>query len=265
MPADKFAEQSAAVSVAAHDACSGSNAQTSATSIDSSENQSRLTSRSIRSFVIRNGRTTPAQTDAMDRLLPKFGLNYSDQPIDLEAKFGRIAPTVLEIGFGNGDVFTHIAQQQAELNVIGVEVHTAGVGHALLAIEQKQLTHTRVIQHDALEVLHNMLPAESIEKVLLLFPDPWHKKRHHKRRILQKDFLDGVFQVLKPGGVLHCATDWAEYGEWMIEHLEADPRFENTVGPSMASERPEWRPMTRFEARGHRLGHSVLDLIYRKV
>ncbi len=264
MPADKPTEQSAAVTESASDTCDDSNVLTSATS-DLGEGQLRLTSRSIRSFVIRNGRTTPAQTDAMERLLPTFGLTYSDQPIDLEVQFGRTAPTVLEIGFGNGDVFTHIAQQEPQRNVIGVEVHTAGVGHALLAIEQKQLNHARIIQHDALEVLHHMLPAESIEKVLLLFPDPWHKKRHHKRRIVQKDFLDGVCRVLKPTGILHCATDWAEYGEWMIEHLENDSRFQNIVGPSMASERPEWRPLTRFEARGQRLGHSVLDLIYKKV
>lgn len=225
----------------------------------------RLTSRSIRSFVIRNGRTTPAQSDAIERLLPTFGIEYSETPICLETNFGRQADTWLEIGFGNGDVVISAASNNPETNIIGVEVHTAGVGHALLGIEQNQLSNARLIQHDAMEVLENMLPACSIDKVLLLFPDPWHKKRHHKRRILQKDFLDGVSKVLKPDGILHCATDWEEYGQWMIDHLESDTRFRNSQGPGLPSPRPEWRPLTRFEKRGHRLGHGVVDLIYRKV
>ena len=225
----------------------------------------RLTSRSIRSFVIRNGRTTSAQSDAIERLLPQFGIPYAEYPITLDAVFSRTAPTWLEIGFGNGDVLISAASAQPETNVLGVEVHTAGVGHALLGIEQHQLSNVRIIQHDAVEVLESMLPAASIDKVLLLFPDPWHKKRHHKRRIVQRDFLNGVARVLRKQGVLHCATDWAEYGQWMLEHLEADTRFSNLAGPGLSSPRPDWRPLTRFEQRGHRLGHEVVDLLYKKV
>lgn len=235
------------------------------TIVDPTSDNSRLTTRSIRSFVIRNGRMTPAQTDAITRLLPQFGISYVDTAIDMEESFARKAPIWLEIGFGNGDVLIHVASNRPEVDVLGVEVHAAGVGHALLGIEQKGLTNIRLIQHDAIEVLENMLPDSSIDKVLLLFPDPWHKKRHHKRRILQQDFLSGVNRVLKPDGILHCATDWAEYGEWMIEHLEKDTRFQNIVGPGLPAERPEWRPLTRFETRGHRLGHTVVDLTYRKV
>ena len=232
---------------------------------ESQSSSPRLTSRSIRSFVIRNGRTTPAQSDAIQRLLPKHGLPFSPTPVSLDAAFNRQAPTWLEIGFGNGDVIINAASNQPEINVLGVEVHTAGVGHALLGIEQQQLDNVRLIQHDAIEVLESMLPAASIDKVLLLFPDPWHKKRHHKRRIVQSDFLDGVARVLRQKGVLHCATDWAEYGEWMLEHLEADSRFSNLEGPGQSAPRPDWRPLTRFEQRGHRLGHEVVDLLYEKV
>lgn len=225
----------------------------------------RLTRRSVRSFVIRNGRTTPAQSDALERLMPEFGIHFSEKPIDLATHFGRQAPTCLEIGFGNGDVLVNMAKLQPETNVLGAEVHNAGVGHALLAIEQHEASNVRIIQHDAMEVLDSMLPEGCLDKVMLLFPDPWHKKRHHKRRIVQPEFLNSVARVLRKEGILHCATDWAEYGKWMIEHLEADKRFSNTAGPGQPSQRPEWRPVTRFEKRGHRLGHSVVDLIYKKV
>ena len=224
----------------------------------------RLTSRSVRSFVVRNGRVTQAQSDAIERLLPLHGLRYCETPIDLVGSFARQAPTWLEIGFGNGDVLIDTARNHPDVNVLGVEVHTAGIGHALLGIEQHQLNNIRLVQHDAVEVLQNMLPEGCLSQVFLLFPDPWHKKRHHKRRIVQRDFLDGVSRVLEPGGILHCATDWAEYAEWMIEHLEADERFSNTSGPAQPSPRPSWRPLTRFERRGQRLGHEVVDLIYRK-
>jgi len=227
----------------------------------------RLTSRSVRSFVIRNGRITPAQADAIERLLPQYGITFTQVPIDLATCFNtrNNTNTWLEIGFGNGDVLIDASIRRPDVNLIGVEVHTSGVGHALLGIEREKLDNVRLIQHDAIEVLEQMLPEQSIDQVLLLFPDPWHKKRHHKRRIVQQDFLDGVARVLKPGGILHCATDWSEYGEWMIEHLENDVRFENLAGAGQASPRPQWRPLTRFEQRGHRLGHSVVDLLYRKV
>ena len=214
--------------------------------------------------MVRNGRTTAAQTDALERLLPRFGLPYSDDTIDLATAFGRQAPTWLEIGFGNGDVLLNMGSTHPDVNIIGAEVHESGIGHALIGIESNELYNVRLIQHDAMEIMENMLAPGTLDKVLLLFPDPWHKKRHHKRRIVQADFLDAVARTLKKGGILHCATDWAEYGVWMIERLEQDERFINTAGAGQASTRPEWRPVTRFERRGHRLGHSVTDLLYKR-
>ena len=214
--------------------------------------------------MVRNGRTTAAQTDALERLLPRFGLPYSDDPINLAASFGRQAPTWLEIGFGNGDSLLNMASTHPDVNIIGAEVHESGIGHALIGVESNELSNVRLIQHDAMEVMENMLAPGSLDKVLLLFPDPWHKKRHHKRRIVQADFLNAVARTLKTGGILHCATDWAEYGEWMIEKLEQDERFTNVAGAGLASSRPQWRPVTSFERRGHRLGHSVTDLLYTR-
>lgn len=224
----------------------------------------RLTRRSIRSFVVRNGRTTPAQIDAIERLLPCVGIAYNDSVIDLSAAFANSNPVWMEIGFGNGDVLLNMASSHKDINILGAEVHTAGIGHALIGMEAQQLSNVRIIQHDAMEVLENMFGTASLDKVLLLFPDPWHKKRHHKRRIVQQDFLNCVARVLKPGGILHCATDWAEYGEWMLELLSKDDRFSNNAGSGNTSERPEWRPVTRFERRGHRLGHSVSDLLFTR-
>ncbi len=224
----------------------------------------RLTRRSIRSFVVRNGRTTDAQSDALQRLLPHYGLPYSDSPIDLAPAFARSAPAWLEIGFGNGDVLLNMAAEHPDVNMLGVEVHESGIGHALIGVEAQALDNVRIVQHDAMEVLENMLTAQSLDKVLLLFPDPWRKKRHHKRRIVQTDFLNAVANTLKPGGVLHCATDWADYGTWMLEKLEQDDRFMNQAGPGQISTRPAWRPVTRFERRGHRLGHTVVDLLYTR-
>lgn len=214
--------------------------------------------------MVRNGRTTAAQTDALERLLPVYGIPYSDTPLDLPDVFGRQSPAWLEIGFGNGDVLLDMADNHPDTNVLGVEVHESGIGHALIGIEARELLNVRLVQHDAMEVMENMLAPACLDRILLLFPDPWHKKRHHKRRIVQADFLDAVARTLKPGGVLHCATDWADYGEWMIEHLEQDDRFTNMAGPGMPSPRPEWRPVTRFERRGHRLGHDVVDLLYTR-
>jgi tRNA (guanine-N7-)-methyltransferase len=224
----------------------------------------RLTRRSIRSFVVRNGRITPAQIDALERLMPRFGIAYSDSTIDLGAIFENPDPVWMEIGFGNGDVLLNMASTHENINILGAEVHNAGIGHALIGMEAQQLSNIRIVQHDAMEVLENMLEPACLDKVLLLFPDPWHKKRHHKRRIVQQDFLNCVARVLKSGGILHCATDWAEYGEWMLELLDKDDRFSNNAGTGNASDRPTWRPITRFERRGHRLGHGVTDLLYTR-
>ena len=225
----------------------------------------RLTRRSIRSFVIRNGRLTAAQGDALERLLPRHGLPFAETPLEPELVFGRRAPLWLEIGFGNGDALLEMASARPDVDFLGCEVHAPGVGHALIGIEARGLENVRVIQHDAMEVLERMLAPAALERVLLFFPDPWHKKRHHKRRIVQRDFLDAVARALAPGGLLHCATDWADYATWMLEHLEGDPRFANRAGPGQVSSRPEWRTLTRFERRGERLGHEVADLIYTRL
>lgn len=214
--------------------------------------------------MIRNGRLTKAQGDALDRLAPRFCLPYQNEPIDASTIFSRDAPLWLEIGFGNGDALLHMAASCPEANLLGCEVHAPGVGHALIGVEERGLENVRIVQHDAMEVLEHMLAPRSVQRVLLFFPDPWHKKRHHKRRIVQRDFLDACARVLAPDGLLHCATDWADYAEWMLEHIEADNRFENVAGARQESPRPEWRTMTRFELRGKRLGHEVTDLLYTR-
>lgn len=224
----------------------------------------RLTRRSIRSFVVRNGRTTSAQADAIERLLPHYGIRYSDSTIDLSDVFERQAPCWMEVGFGNADVLLDLAKNHPGINILGVEVHTAGIGQALMGIEKNQLSNLRVIQHDAMEVLQHMLRPATLERILLLFPDPWHKKKHHKRRILQKDFLQSVATALVDNGLLHCATDWQDYAQWMFEFLESDPNFTNLAGAWQPSPRPQWRPITRFEQRGHRLGHEVSDLLFTR-
>lgn len=235
------------------------------TAPDEAEEPARMTRRSIRSFVIRNGRLTGAQGEALERLLPTFGLPFVETPIDPEAVFGRRASLWLEIGFGNGDALVAMAAARPDVDFIGCEVHAPGVGHALIGIESQGLSNVRIIQHDAMEVLERMLAPASLTRVLLFFPDPWHKKRHHKRRIVQREFLDTVARALATGGVLHCATDWADYATWMLEHLEPDRRFRNLAGPGRLSPRPAWRTSTRFERRGERLGHEVADLLHERL
>ena len=224
----------------------------------------RLTHRSVRSFVIRGGRLTGAQGEALERLLPRYGLPFTDAPLVPERVFGRRAPLWLEIGFGDGEALLDMAAARPEVDFLGCEVHAPGVGRALLGIERLGLENVRVVQHDVMEVLASMLPPASLERVLLFFPDPWHKKRHHKRRLVRREFLDAVARSLAPGGILHCATDWRDYAEWMLERIEPDPRFDNLAGPGRSSPRPEWRTLTRFERRGERLGHEVTDLLYRR-
>lgn len=244
------------------------------------ETSGRLTSRSIRSFVIRNGRLTKAQAAALYSLLPQFGIAYSENSLlDLSAAFEyqpfqvsepstvdkqQAKPVWLEIGFGNGDALLDMAKRYPEKQFIGVEVHEPGVGQALMGIESNALNNVRIIQHDAMEVLQQMIPDNSLERVLLFFPDPWRKKRHFKRRIVQAEFIELVADKLCSGGVLHCATDWQNYAEWMLEKLNASDRLENLSNVGDYSERPEWRTNTRFEQRGERLGHEVFDLLYRK-
>jgi tRNA (guanine-N7-)-methyltransferase len=217
----------------------------------------------IRSYVLRAGRITRAQRRALDELLPCFGLPFASSAIDLDAVFGRHAPRVLEIGFGDGVTLVELAAQSPQVDFIGVEVHAPGVGHCLQGIGSRGLANLRVIMHDAVEVLQSMIAPASLEKVLLQFPDPWPKKRHHKRRIVQPAFAALVTSRLKPGGLFRLATDWEPYAEWMIEVLDAEPGLANTAGDGRFIERPE-RGLTRFENRGRRLGHRVFDLEYRR-
>jgi tRNA (guanine-N7-)-methyltransferase len=221
--------------------------------------------RSIRSFVIRAGRVTDAQQRAMDELWPVFGLDFDPlQTLDLAAIFGRDAPRTLEIGFGNGENLATLAAAHRERDYLGIEVHRAGVGRLLQAARDAQLSNLRVISHDAVEVLEQSIAPGSLDEVLILFADPWHKKRHHKRRLVQPAFVALLADRLRAGGRLSLATDWAPYAEWMLEALRTEPAFENLAADDRFVPRPEWRTLTRFEARGERLGHGVYDLAFRR-
>lgn len=222
--------------------------------------------RPIRSFVLREGRLTPAQERAFETLWPRFGLDWiPGERIDLARLFGNPRPVVLEIGFGNGDSLAEMAEQNSERNWLGIEVHRPGVGHLLLEIERRGLDNLRLIRHDAVEVLADGLAPGSLDAVQLFFPDPWHKRRHHKRRILSRTLVDLLAQVIRPGGVFHAATDWESYAEQMLEILNAASElFENTSATGRYVSRPATRPLTKFEQRGERLGHPVRDLIYRR-
>jgi len=217
----------------------------------------------IRSYVLRTGRITRAQTRALEELLPRLGIPYSDAVLDLDAIFGRRAPRVLEIGFGNGDTLVELASRAPEMDFIGVEVHPPGIGHCLLAVEALGLTNVRVIAHDAVEVLQHQLPPASLDEVLIYFPDPWPKKRHHKRRIVQPEFVALVASRLQSGGHFRLATDWEPYAAWMLEVIGASPEFRNAASGGGCVDRPE-RGATRFERRGQRLGHSVFDFEFRR-
>jgi tRNA (guanine-N7-)-methyltransferase len=219
--------------------------------------------RPIRSFVLRQGRLTAAQARAVEMLLPVYGIPYAPVMLDLDAAFGRLAPKILEIGFGMGTATAQIAQANPAKDYLGVEVHTPGVGNLLRLVQEQGLTNLRVIQHDAVEVLRDMFAEASLDGVHIFFPDPWPKKRHHKRRLLQAEFVRLLCDKLKPGGYLHFATDWEEYAQWGMDVLRAEPRLNNTVQDY--APRPEYRPLTKFEQRGLNLGHGVWDLIFRRV
>lgn len=219
--------------------------------------------RAIRSFVRRAGRITRAQQRALDELLPRWGLPFAAQPLDLDAVFGRHAPRVLEIGFGDGETLLALARARPAEDFLGVEVHPPGIGHCLLGIAAGGLTNLRLIAHDAVEVLQGQIPADSLDELLLYFPDPWPKKRHHKRRLVQPAFVALVASRLRPGGLLRLATDWEPYAEWMLEVLGAEPRLAN-LAPGGRYLDQAGRATTRFESRGRRLGHRVFDLAYRR-
>jgi tRNA (guanine-N7-)-methyltransferase len=221
------------------------------------------TAATIRSYVLRAGRIGPGQQRALRELGPRFVLPYVAQPLDLGATFGRVAPRVLEIGFGMGDATAAVAAAQPGCDFIGVEVHAPGVGALLKRIGELQLTNLRLVQHDAVDVVERMIPPASLAGVHLWFPDPWHKKRHHKRRLLQPAFVAALVARLAPGGYLHCATDWQPYAEQMLEVLDGEPALVNTA-PAGYAPRPGWRPLTKFEQRGLKLGHGVRDLVFTR-
>jgi len=220
------------------------------------------THRAIRSFVLRQGRLTPAQQRAVETLSPVYGIPYIAEPLDLDRAFGRPAPKVLEIGFGMGAATAQIAAANPGKDYLGIEVHTPGVGNLLKLMEEQEITNLRLIQHDAVEVLRHMIMDASLDGVHIFFPDPWPKKRHHKRRLLQSEFVGLLCSKLKPGGYLHFATDWEEYAQWTLEVLRAEPALVNTVEDY--APRPDYRPLTKFEQRGLNLGHGVWDLIFKK-
>jgi tRNA (guanine-N7-)-methyltransferase len=220
--------------------------------------------RSIRSFVMRGGRITDAQQRALDSLWPQYGIDFQPASLDLDAAFGRRAPVTLEIGFGNGDNLAAQAAVHPERNYLGVEVHRPGVGRLLLSLEELRLSHVRIICHDAVEVLAQQVAPQTLDEVLILFPDPWPKKRHHKRRLVQEPFVELVTDRLRAGGVLRFATDWQPYADAALEVLNANPRLRNLAQDGRFVPRPTERTPTRFEKRGERLGHDVWDLAFER-
>lgn len=217
----------------------------------------------IRSYVLRQGRVSNAQQRALDTLKPRFAIPYTVQPLDLVQVFGRIAPRILEIGFGMGETTAAIATAHPQNDYLALEVHNPGVGSLLKQIEELDLGNIRIIQHDAVEVLRDMIADATLDGVHIFFPDPWHKKRHNKRRLIQPSFIAQLVQKLKPGGYIHVATDWQDYAEQVLAVLSAEPLLRNTA--TDYAPRPEYRPLTKFEQRGLKLGHGVWDLVYNRI
>jgi len=220
--------------------------------------------RAIRSFVMRGGRITDAQQRALESLWPRYGIEFDPTPLSLDAAFGRHAPVTLEIGFGNGDNLAALAAGHPERDYLGIEVHRPGVGRLLLALEERQQSNARVICHDAVEVLAQQIAPQTLDEVLILFPDPWPKKRHHKRRLIQPPFVELIADRLRPGGVLRFATDWQPYADAALEVFNANLRLRNLAQDATFVERPTERQPTRFEKRGERLGHGVWDMAFSR-
>ena len=218
--------------------------------------------RHIRSFVLRAGRVSIAQQRAIDTWLPRYGIPYITRQLDLDQAFGRTAPKILEIGFGMGDSTATIALAHPEIDYLALEVHTPGVGNLLKLIETEHLNNIRIMQHDAVEVLRDMIADDTLDGVHIFFPDPWHKARHNKRRLIQAPFMAKLVQKIKPGGYLHVATDWQDYAEQVLRVLSGEPLLGNTAADY--APRPDYRPLTKFEQRGLRLGHGVWDLVFRR-
>ena len=223
--------------------------------------------RTVRSFVLRAGRTTAGQAKAFTDVGPRFLLPYTAQPLDFVASFERQAPSILEIGFGMGEATAQIAALRPQDNFLCCEVHTPGVGALLKRIAEQSLTNIRILQHDAVEVIDDMLPLQSLDGAHIFFPDPWHKTKHNKRRLIQPPLIAKLAARLKPGGYLHCATDWAPYAQQILAVLSAEPLLRNTAGLHAGgyAPKPDYRPLTKFENRGLKLGHGVWDLVFTRV
>ena len=220
--------------------------------------------RGIRSYVLRGGRLTVAQQRAMDELMPRWGVPEGEGELDLEELFGREAPVVADIGFGDGEATWRMAQAEPDKNFLGIEVHPPGVGHLLLKLEEHGIDNVRIAHEDAVEFLRERVPDGGLAEARIYFPDPWPKKRHHKRRIIQGPFVELLALKLQPGGRLHLATDWQPYADWMLEILDASDAFENTSTTGDWVPQPDWRPTTKYERRGERLGHEVRDLLFER-
>lgn len=231
---------------------------------DSSRDRSQPGHRAIKSFVLRQGRLTHAQQDALANLWSDYGIDYAEQTLDITGLFDDDNDIVVEIGFGNGDSLLQQAIDQPHYNFLGIEVHSPGVGHLIHNADRQGIRNLKVMRHDAVDVLKLCIPDASIHKLQLFFPDPWHKKRHHKRRIIKPEFISLVHRKLKPGGRFHMATDWQPYAEAMLQQMEAANGFINDSGPGNFSPDKAGRCETKFERRGHRLGHGVWDLVYHK-
>ena len=219
--------------------------------------------RKIQSFVKRSGRLSKGQSLGLNELWSDFGIDVDSSTFDFEEIFSNQNDVTLEVGFGNGDSLLEMAIQEPNQNFLGIEVYEAGVGRLINEANKKNVGNLKVIKEDAVEVLENNVADDSISNFQLFFPDPWHKKRHHKRRIVQMDFLDLLSKKLKSNGTAHIATDWQDYAEHIMETLESHPHFKNLAGDHTYSERPEYRPLTKFENRGQKLGHGVWDIIFR--
>lgn len=220
--------------------------------------------RTVRSFVKRAGRTTEGQEKALEEVWPVMGLEIKSGPVNFTEVFGREAPVVLEIGFGMGDSLLEMASREPSKNFVGIEVHSPGVGRLLSNANEEGLTNIRVYAEDAVEVFKQCVPDNSLDTLQLFFPDPWHKKRHHKRRIVQPDFAQSIRKKLKVGGYFHMATDWENYAEHMMEVMSAAEGYKNKMGDGQYSPQPEWRPVTKFQRRGEKLGHGIWDLMFEK-
>ena len=220
--------------------------------------------RPVRSFVLRAGRLTEGQKRALDELWPVYGIDEGTCQLDLEILFGNDQPVIMEIGFGNGDATWQMALAHPEENYLGVEVHLPGVGHLLLKLEENGIGNVRIACEDAVELIRQRIPRGSLAGVRIYFPDPWPKKRHHKRRIIQAPFIGLLAEKMQAGGILHMATDWEQYAEYMLEVMHNSRDFENLAPDGKACLKPEWRPATKYEKRGERLGHSVFDLVFRR-